>query len=143
MHERRRCLTFLLLGFIWPDVLIMSRVRFRVNLHSVFARNFKDLLARSRRDIFLSVRLRTKWLWVGILLQPVGFIFGNIFGSKKNNFFCPVFVFHRGMSNGILKCILYFKNEGLNISWISRCNSIVVLKNGIYNTVFYSISSWT
>ena len=44
---------------------------------------------------------------------------------------------------GILKYILYFKNEGLNISWISRYNSILGLKNGFHNTVFYSVSIWT
>ena len=52
-------------------------------------------------------------------------------------------VFHRGMSTSIYDLILYLKNEGLNISWISRYNSSLVLKNGIHNTVFYSVSSWT
>ena len=50
------------------------------------------------------------------MLQPLGLIFDDIFGPKKNDLFCPVFVFHRGMPIGILKYILYFKNEGLNIS---------------------------
>ena len=105
--------------------------------------NFKELFARNRRGIYLNVRLRTKWLWIGILLQPLGLIFDDIFGPKKNDLFCPVFVFHRGMSIGILKYILYFKNEGLNISWISRYNSILGLTNGFHNTVFYSVSGWT
>ena len=105
--------------------------------------NFKELFARKRRGTYLNVRLRTKWLWIGILLQPLGLIFDDIFGPKKNDFFCPVFVFHRGMPIGILKYILYFKNEGLNISWISRYNSILGLKNGFHNTLFYSASSWT
>ena len=36
-ERRRRYLTFLLLGFISLYVLIMSRTRFRVNLHSIVA----------------------------------------------------------------------------------------------------------
>ena len=105
--------------------------------------NFKEFFARNRRGIYLNVRLQTKWVWVGILVQRLGFIFDDIFGPKKNDLFCPVFVFHRGMSTGILKYILYFKNESLNISLIYRYNSILGLKNGFHNTVFYSISSWT
>ena len=35
MHERRRCLTILLLGFIWLYVFMMSHVLFRVNLYSI------------------------------------------------------------------------------------------------------------
>ena len=140
MHERRFwcCLTYLLLGFIWLYVLVMSR---ESTLYSCL--NFKELFARKGCGIYLSVRLRTKWLWVGFLLQPLRFIFGNIFGPKKNDLFCPVFVFQRGMSIGMLKYILYFKNEGLNISWISRYNSILGLTNGFHNTVFYSVSGWT
>ena len=91
--------------------------------------NFKELFARNRRGIYL--------------LQSLGLIFDDIFGPKKKYPFCPVFVFHRGMPIGILKYILYFKNKGLNISWISRYNSILGLKNGFHNTVFYSVSSWT
>ena len=91
--------------------------------------NFKEPFARNRRGIYL--------------LQSLGLIFDDIFGPKKKYPFCPVFVFHRGMPIGILKYILYFKNEGLNISWISRYNSILGLKNVFHNTVFYSVSSWT
>ena len=140
MHERRfwRWLTYLLLGFIWLHVLIMSR---ESTLYSCL--NFKELFARNRRGIYLSVRLRTKWLWIGILLQPLRFAFDNIFGPKKNDPFYPIFVFQRGMSIGMLKYILYFKNEGLSILWITRYNSILGLKNGFHNTVLYSASSWT
>ena len=81
--------------------------------------NFKELFARNKRGIYLHVRLRNKWLWVRIQLQPLGFMFDDIFDPKKNDLLCPVFVFHRGMSIGILKYKLYFKNEGLNILWIS------------------------
>ena len=102
--------------------------------------NFKELFPRNRRGIYLNVRVRTKWLWIGILLQPLGLILDDIFGQKKNDLFCPVFVFHRGMPIGNLKYILYFKNEGLNISWIFWYNSILGLKNGFHNTVFYSAS---
>ena len=105
--------------------------------------SFKELFAQNKRGIYLNIRLRTKWLQVGILLQPPGFIFDDIFGPKKNDLLCPVFVFHRGMSIGILKYMLYFKNEGLNISWISRYNFILGLKNGFHNTMLYSVSGWT
>ena len=81
--------------------------------------NFKELFARNKRGIYLNVRLRNTWLWVRIQLQPLGFMFDDIFDPKKNDLLCPVFVFHRGMSIGILKYKLYFKNEGLNILWIS------------------------
>ena len=58
------------------------------------------------------------------------------FWPKKEWPFFPVFI-------GILKYMLYFKNEGLNISWTSRYNSILGLKNGFHNTLFYSVSIWT
>ena len=105
--------------------------------------NFKKRFAGNRRSIYLNVRLRTKWLWIGILLQHLGLIFDDIFGPQKKDLFCPVFVFHICMPIGILKYILWFKNEGLNISWISRYNFILGIKNGFQNTVFYSVSSWT
>ena len=103
--------------------------------------NFKELFAQNRCGIYFSVRLRTKWLWIGILLQLLRFIVDDIFGPKKNDLFCPAFVFQRGMSIGMLKYILCFKNEGLNILWISRYNSILGLENGFHNTVLYSVSS--
>ena len=65
------------------------------------------------------------------------FILEHIFSPKKDNLFCPLFVFHRGMSHDICDLILYVKSEGLNISWISRYSSILVLKSGINNAVFY------
>ena len=46
----------------------------------------------------------------------VGFIPDHIFGRMKDNVFCPVFVFHRGISNGICDLILYLRSEGLIIS---------------------------
>ena len=53
----------------------MSCTSFRVNPYSIFCLNVKELLARNRRHIWnlisqfgLSVRLRTKWLWVRIPL---------------------------------------------------------------------------
>ena len=78
--------------------------------------NFKELFAQNRCGIYFSVRLRTKWLWIGILLQLLRFIVDDIFGPKKNDLFCPAFVFQRVMSIGMLKYILCFKNEGLYIS---------------------------
>ena len=92
--------------------------------------NFKELFAQNRHGIYLNVHIWTKWLWIGIMLHPLGLIVDNILGPKKNELFCPVSVFHRGMSIGFFKYILYFKNEGLNISWISWYNSILGLKNG-------------
>ena len=41
----------------WLYVIIMSRRRFRVNLHSIVRLNVKELLARSRRHIIL------KFIW--------------------------------------------------------------------------------
>ena len=35
-----------------------------------------------------------------------------IFCPKKDNLSCPVFVFRRGMSNGICDPVLYPKSEG-------------------------------
>ena len=43
-------------------VTIMSRSSFRVNPHSIVCLNVKELLAK------LSIRLRTKWLWVRTIL---------------------------------------------------------------------------
>ena len=140
MHERRGCFTYLLLGFVWLYVLSCA---FQSESTHYSCLNFKERFAQNSRGIYLNVRLRTKWLWIGILLQPLGLIFGDIFGPKKNDLFYPAFVFHRGMPIGILKYIPYFKNEGLNTSWMSRYNSILALKNGFHNTVFYSVSSWT
>ena len=108
--------------------------------------NFLRLFARNKLGTYLDVRLRNKWLWVGILLQPVRCIFDYIFfcfGPKKNDLPCPLFVFHRGMFIGFLKYIVYFNNEGLKISWISRYNSILGLKSGFHDTLFYSVSGWT
>ena len=53
------------------------------------------------------------------------------FCPKKDNLSCPVFVFPRGMSNGICDPALYPKSEGSNILWILRYSSIVVVKNDI------------
>ena len=97
--------------------------------------NVKKFFAGNRRGISLSIWLRLKWLWVGIPLQSLGFIFDHIFGPKKDNLFCAALVPNRGMSNGICDLILYLKNEGLNMSWIFRYSSILVL------VVFYSVST--
>ena len=57
-------------------------------------------------------------------------ILDYIFGPKKDKLFCPVFVFCRDMSNANCDLVLYLQSEGLNIS---------LIKNGIRNTVFYSL----
>ena len=48
----------------------------------------------------------------------LGPILDHIFGPKKDKFFCPVFVFRRGMSNAICDLVLYLQSEVLNMSWI-------------------------
>ena len=82
----------------------MSHTRLRVNPH-YSALNVKELLARNRREIWsltdcngtrthnylaslakwLSVRLRTKWLWVRVLLQSRSKTLTKqlLIGSKK------------------------------------------------------------
>ena len=86
----------------------MLRTSFRVNQHSTFCLNFKELLARSRRHVlslsdsnvvrthnhlvrkrilnhlvklgkWLSVHLRTKWLWVRATLPCLISLINNIF----------------------------------------------------------------
>ena len=49
--------------------------------------NVKDLSARNRHGIYLSVRWRTTWLWVGILMQPLGFIFDECLAQRRMTFF--------------------------------------------------------
>ena len=68
----------------------------------------------------------------------LGSILDHIFGPKKDKLFCPVFVFRRGMSNAICDLVLYLQSEVLKISIY---NSIPVLKDGIRNTVFYSVTN--
>ena len=120
MHERRGCFTYLLLFVTnWVYMIVCSfhvTCAFQSESTLCSCLNFKERFARNRHGVYLNVRIRTKLLWIGIILQPLGLIFGDIFGPKKNDLFCPVFVFHRGMPIGILEYILYFKNEGLNIS---------------------------
>ena len=48
----------------------------------------------------------------------LGSLLDHILGPKKGKFFCPVFVFRRGMSNAICDLVLYLQSEDLNISWI-------------------------
>ena len=135
----------MLLGFIWLYVLIMSLARFRVNLHSI--------IAWISRTFLLETSAVPTWMFVYEIsgcrlesccsLQGLFLMIFFLLWSQEEWPFCPVFVFHRGMSIGILKYILYFNNEGLNISWISRYNSILGLKSGFHNTLFYSVSGWT
>ena len=46
------CCEYLSVRCIWLYVFIMSRTRFRVNPHSIVCLNVKELLARSRREIW-------------------------------------------------------------------------------------------
>ena len=71
----------------------------------------------------------------------VGFIFDHIIGPKKDNHFCPLFVFHRGMSNAICDPVIHLQSEELKFHYIPA-QSIKALKNGICNTVFCSAASW-
>ena len=142
MHERRGCFTYLLLGFIWLYVLFMSSAHFRVNLRSIVAWIPRNLLPETGP---ISI-----WMFVhklsGCGLESCCSLWGlflKIFlAPNKNDRFCLVFVFLRGMPIGILKYILYFINADLNISWIFRYNSILGPKSGFHNTVFYSVYSW-
>ena len=54
--------------------------------------------------------MRERKLCLTFLL--LGFILDHIFYLKKDNLSCPVFVFRRGMSNGICDPVLYPKSEG-------------------------------
>ena len=93
-------------------VIIMSCTSFRVNLHSIVCLNVKELLARSIRLIWslserngirtqnhlnehstiepnwpgkwLSVRLRTKWLWLRIPLICCRFIYCCVIWPELN-----------------------------------------------------------
>ena len=47
------CCEFWPVRCIWLHVIIMSRTSFRVNLHSIVCLNAKELLARSRRHIWI------------------------------------------------------------------------------------------
>ena len=62
------------------------------------------LIACIKKDDFL----------IFLILEP---IFDHIFDPEKGKLFCPVFVFRRGMYNGICDLALYLQSEGLNISW--------------------------
>ena len=70
----------------------------------------------------------------------LGFAFDKSFGPKKDYLFCLVFVIRRLMPNAICDLVLYFESEGLNIPWIYWSTSILALKSGIRNTVFYSVT---
>ena len=129
MHERRRCLTFLLIGFIWLYVFMMSRTLLRVNLHSIAAwMSRKSLLKTgsvsswgfvyelsgcglesrcSHQGLFWTIFLAQRWITFFVL-----YLFSQGFGREM---FLPSksLVFHRGMSNGICNLILYLKNESL------------------------------
>ena len=158
MRERRRCFTFLLLGFIWLYVFMISCTLFRVKLHSIVAWISRNSLLKtgavsswvfvyelsgcrlesccSHQCLFLTIFLAQRRITFSAL-----YLFFHRFGREDVSPFKSL-VFHRGMSNGICDLILYLKNEGLKISWVYWYNSIPVLKNGIHNTVFYSVSSW-
>ena len=56
---------YLSLQCIWMHVIVMSPTSFRVNQNSIVFLNFKELLSFGE---MVSVRLRTKWLWVQITL---------------------------------------------------------------------------
>ena len=51
-----------------------------------------------------------------LTLLLLGSILDNIFGPRKDNLSCPVFVFRRRMCDDICDPGLYLKSEGLNIS---------------------------
>ena len=44
----------------------------------------------------------------------LGFILDHVFGPRKDNLTCLVFVFRKDMSNGIYDPVLQLKREGLH-----------------------------
>ena len=65
------------------------------------------------RCFFLKAYIKKDDVLTFFILGP---ILDHSFGPKKDKFFCPVFVFRRGMSNAICDLVLYLQSEGLNIS---------------------------
>ena len=53
-----------------------------------------------------------------LIFLVLSFVFGNTFGSKNDTYFCPVFAFHRSMSNTICDLKLYLQSDYLKISLI-------------------------
>ena len=75
--------------------------------------NFKEIFAWNRCDIYLNLRLRTIWLWIGILLQPLALIFDNIFGPKVEWPFLSCICFPQMYAYWHLKIYTLFYKWGL------------------------------
>ena len=60
----------------------------------------------------IMIELMRELMMISIL---IGYILDHIFDLKKDNLICFIFVFDRGMSNGICDLIVYLKSEGWNI----------------------------
>ena len=143
-------------------VIIMSSTRFRVNPHSIVCLNVKELLARSRRHIWilsdsndirthdhlgrkrtlnpwakwLSVCLRTKWLWVRISLL-----------SLENIHVFEVLIFWRCRGFEIFlidHCASKIGNKNINCkSFKNSCNSVThPILGGSFHTGCYVYNSW-
>ena len=57
----------------------------------------------------IMIELMRELMMISIL---IGYILDHIFDLKKDNLICFIFVFDRGMSNGICDLIVYLKSEG-------------------------------
>ena len=60
------CCEYLSVQCIWLYVVIMSRMSFRVNSHSIVCLNVKELLARSRHHIYAQILLLTLAVTVAV-----------------------------------------------------------------------------
>ena len=74
------------------------------------------------------------------LVKNAGFFNSNIV-AILDKLFSSAIVFRRDISNAICDLVLHRQSEGLNTSWMYLVQ-FHTLKNGICNTVFYSVASW-
>ena len=71
--------------------------------------------SRWSKIFFLIASIKEDDALTFLILGP---ILDHIFGPKKDKLFGPVFVFQRGMFNGICDVVLYLQSEDLNNSWM-------------------------
>ena len=125
----------------------MSRTSFRVNLHSIVCLNVKKLLARSRCHIWslrdsseirthnhlvrtrtlnhlaslakwVSVRLRTKWLWVRTRCCHLRYYLANYFQKWFYRYYSLV----KPTKRGVVTLFLLLKVSGFPLIFLQRNN---------------------
>ena len=69
---------------IWLYVIIMSRIIFRGNLHSIVCLKVKELPAQTSLDKWSSDYLGTKWLWVWIPLLSLKFQIWRLLRASRS-----------------------------------------------------------